>query len=299
MVRQLQMQTLYDREGSQLHSGDNSMWARFKAGRSESTAAGDNVEMTSNYSQFQFGGDIAAFNDGEQSLAVGVMASYVNAQTDSVGNRGADGSQFSASGSVDGYNVGMYATWFADQKDHRGLYVDSWYQYGIYSNSVEDGDLGTSDYDSTANAISVETGYRYDIALRKGNSVSLTPQAQIVWQDYSADTVKDHSGTTISGQDSQSWTSRLGLRLDSKLYKDNGVVQPFAEVNWLHSSDDMAATFGNAEVKQDIPENRAELKAGIQVNVNDRWSITGAASGQTGSNDYSDLNGNLNIHYRW
>lgn len=299
MVRQLQMQTLYDREGSQLHSGDNSMWARFKAGRSESTAADDNVEMTSNYSQFQFGGDIAAFNDGEQSLAVGVMASYVNAQTDSDGNRGADGSQFSASGSVDGYNVGMYATWFADQKDHRGLYVDSWYQYGIYSNSVEDGDLGSSDYDSTANAISVETGYRYDIALRNGNSVSLTPQAQVVWQDYSADTVKDHSGTTISGQDSQSWTSRLGLRLDSKLHKDNGVVQPFAEVNWLHSSDDMAATFGDAEVKQDIPENRAELKAGIQVNVNDRWSITGAASGQTGSNDYSDLNGNLNIHYRW
>lgn len=38
------------------------------------------------------------------------MASYINADTDSTGNRGADGSQFTSSGNVDGYNLGVYAT---------------------------------------------------------------------------------------------------------------------------------------------------------------------------------------------
>ncbi|TKU94262.1 autotransporter outer membrane beta-barrel domain-containing protein, partial [Citrobacter sp. wls617] len=30
-------------------------------------------------------------------------------------------------------------------------------------NSVNNGDVGSKDYDSTASAVSLETGYRYDI----------------------------------------------------------------------------------------------------------------------------------------
>ncbi|EHR0542106.1 fibronectin-binding autotransporter adhesin ShdA, partial [Salmonella enterica] len=180
MARNLQMQTLYDREGSQYRNADGSVWARFKAGKAESEAVSGNIDMDSNYSQFQLGGDILAWGNGQQSVTVGVMASYINADTDSTGNRGADGSQFTSSGNVDGYNLGVYATWFADAQTHSGAYVDSWYQYGFYNNSVESGDAGSESYDSTANAVSLETGYRYDIALSNGNTVSLTPQAQVV-----------------------------------------------------------------------------------------------------------------------
>ncbi|MBE5601055.1 autotransporter outer membrane beta-barrel domain-containing protein, partial [Salmonella enterica subsp. enterica serovar Typhimurium] len=42
------------------------------------------------------------------------LVAHVRADTDSTGNRGADGSQFTSSGNVDGYNLGVYATWFAD-----------------------------------------------------------------------------------------------------------------------------------------------------------------------------------------
>ncbi|HCS1313001.1 TPA: fibronectin-binding autotransporter adhesin ShdA, partial [Salmonella enterica] len=151
MARNLQMQTLYDREGSQYRNADGSVWARFKAGKAESEAVSGNIDMDSNYSQFQLGGDILAWGNGQQSVTVGVMASYINADTDSTGNRGADGSQFTSSGNVDGYNLGVYATWFADAQTHSGAYVDSWYQYGFYNNSVESGDAGSESYDSTAN----------------------------------------------------------------------------------------------------------------------------------------------------
>ncbi|NMJ16991.1 autotransporter outer membrane beta-barrel domain-containing protein, partial [Salmonella enterica subsp. enterica serovar Anatum] len=152
----------YDREGSQYRNADGSVWARFKAGKAESEAVSGNIDMDSNYSQFQLGGDILAWGNGQQSVTVGVMASYINADTDSTGNRGADGSQFTSSANVDGYNLGVYATWFADAQTHSGAYVDSWYQYGFYNNSVESGDAGSESYDSTANAVSLETGYRYD-----------------------------------------------------------------------------------------------------------------------------------------
>ncbi|EJM1220534.1 fibronectin-binding autotransporter adhesin ShdA [Salmonella enterica] len=300
MARNLQMQTLYDREGSQYRNADGSVWARFKAGKAESEAVSGNIDMDSNYSQFQLGGDILAWGNGQQSITVGVMASYINADTDSTGNRGADGSQFTSSGNVDGYNLGVYATWFADAQTHSGAYVDSWYQYGFYNNSVESGDVGSESYDSTANAVSLETGYRYDIALSNGNTVSLTPQAQVVWQNYSADSVKDNYGTRIDGQDGDSWTTRLGLRVDGKLYKGSRtVIQPFAEANWLHTSDDVSVSFDDATVKQDLPANRAELKVGLQADIDKQWSVRAQVAGQTGSNDFGDLNGSLNLRYNW
>ncbi|EHI1800808.1 TPA: fibronectin-binding autotransporter adhesin ShdA [Salmonella enterica subsp. enterica] len=300
MARNLQIQTLYDREGSQYRNADGSVWARFKAGKAESEAVSGNIDMDSNYSQFQLGGDILAWGNGQQSVTVGIMASYINADTDSTGNRGADGSQFTSSGNVDGYNLGVYATWFADAQTHSGAYVDSWYQYGFYNNSVESGDAGSESYDSTANAVSLETGYRYDIALNNGNTVSLTPQAQVVWQNYSADSVKDNYGTRIDGQDGDSWTTRLGLRVDGKLYKGSRtVIQPFAEANWLHTSDDVSVSFDDATVKQDLPANRAELKVGLQADIDKQWSVRAQVAGQTGSNDFGDLNGSLNLRYNW
>ena len=298
LARELQMQTLFDREDSQYRSHEGDLWLRVKGGNTDSTAADGNVDMDSDSVQFQLGRDIATWNNGQQSLTLGLMGSYINGSTDSTGNRGADGSQFSATGDIDGYNLGVYATWYADAMRHRGWYVDSWYQYGFYDNSVENGDAGTTHYNSTANALSLESGYRYTMDFASNQSLSLIPQLQVVWQSYKADSVQAHN-TRIDGQNSENWTTRLGLRVEGSSPTTNAVLQPFAEVNWLHMTDDMAVSFDNSAVNLDLPADRAEIKLGIQAAINNQWSISAQATGQKGNNDFSDLSGSVNLHYSW
>ena len=52
-------------------------------------------------------------------------------------------------------------------------------------------------------------------------------------------------------------------------------------------------------MKQDSPTNRAQAKVGIQANQDCQWSITGQVVGETGSHNYNDLNGSLNLRYSW
>ncbi|EJH2657231.1 autotransporter outer membrane beta-barrel domain-containing protein [Salmonella enterica] len=298
LARNLQMQTLYDREDSQYRSAEGNIWARFKGGNTDTSAVSGKVDIDSDYVLFQLGGDIAAWSDGQQNLTLGVMGSYIDGSTDSIGNRGADGSQFTASGDINGYNLGLYATWFADAEHHQGWYVDSWYQYGFYDNTVDNGTVGSTQYDSSANALSLESGYRYDITAANGNTISLTPQAQMVWQNYKADRVQAN-GTRIDGQNSDSWISRLGLRVGSKIATPESIIQPFAEINWLHTTDDLSVSFDGARVQQDLPANRAELKLGLQAVFSRQWSISAQATGQKGDHNYRDLNGSLNLRYSW
>ncbi|WP_149865885.1 autotransporter outer membrane beta-barrel domain-containing protein, partial [Salmonella enterica] len=71
---------------------------------------------------------------------------------------------------------------------------------------------------------------RYNIALSNGNTVGLTPQAQVVRQNYSADSLKYNYGSRLDGQECDSWTTRLVLGVDGKLDKGSRpVIQPFAE----------------------------------------------------------------------
>lgn len=108
------MQIFYDCEGSQYCNVDGSVWVCFKVGKVELEVVSGNIDMDSNYFQFQLGGDILVWGNGQQSVIVGVMVSYINVDIDSIGNCGVDGSQFISSGNVDGYNFGVYVIWFVD-----------------------------------------------------------------------------------------------------------------------------------------------------------------------------------------
>lgn len=77
------------------------------------------------------------------------------------------------------------------------------------------------------------------------------------------------------------------------------MIQPFAEVNWLYTSGDVSVSFDGAEMKQDSPTNRAQAKVGIQANQTASGVLLAKVVGETGSHNYNDLNGSLNLRYSW
>lgn len=301
----MQVHTLFDRQGAQYSQDSGSFWVRVTGGQVDSKAAHGNVDMDSDYTLVQLGADLATYRNGTQQLQIGLMGNWGQGNTDSTGNRNSQGSQSTANSKVDGYALGMYATWFADADTQRGLYVDSWLQYGRYDNKVTGQGMRTDNYDSTLWTVSLESGYT--IAL--GNESSrvqwrLTPQAQVIYGQYSADRFTDVSGTMIDGQDNNLWTTRLGLRLSGQMQVNNDqLIQPFAEMNWWHNGQNSSVALTSAGattvVSEDVPKDRAELKMGVQGQFSKNWSGWAHVGWQSDFQDYQRLEGMAGLRYVW
>ncbi len=297
MVSQLQIQTLFDRQGSQFRSADSSSWGRIIGGRVDSKAAGGDIDMSSDYTLVQVGSDLFSYNFGDSGLVAGVMGSWGDVDSDSTGNADLNGTHHSATGTVEGFSLGVYATWFADAKQQTGAYIDNWYQYGWYDNHVSGEGMATDSYDSRPFAASLETGYSFILNDDSKNQWRLIPQAQVVYNKYSADSFVDSSNTKIAGQNNEIWSTRLGTRLIGNIQGKGYNHHPFAEVNWWYSKQDASVTFDGMHIDQDMPNNRAELKLGLQSEFDNNWSTTVSVGGQVGDQSYHSMQGSINVRY--
>ncbi|QBH97620.1 autotransporter outer membrane beta-barrel domain-containing protein [Limnobaculum zhutongyuii] len=297
MASVLQSLTLFDRQGSQFRSADSSTWGRIIGGRVDNKAGNGALDTNSDYTLIQVGGDLLNYTAGDTGTVVGVMGSWGDVDSDTSSKANMNGKQYSATGTVEGFSLGVYATWFADAKDQKGAYVDGWSQYGWYNNSSSGETMSTDKYDSTSMTSSLETGYSFVLNDNAMNEWRLIPQAQVVYNDYSADSFVDSGKTKVDGQKNDNWSTRLGSRVTGKIKGESYTHRPFAEVNWWYSKDGASVKMDQDTVKQDMPKNRAELKLGLQSEFDNNWSTTVSVGGQVGDQSYRSMQGGINVRY--
>ncbi|VFS60221.1 Outer membrane protein IcsA autotransporter precursor [Leminorella grimontii] len=278
--------------GQGVSSGDDAtqaMWMRLDEQNANGySAAGGRIDFDVDSTVFQLGGDVLNQQTGSGRFILGVMGGYGHAKTDS--HSKTNGQRVSADGKVDGYNAGLYGTWFADAEAKRGLYVNSWLQYSWFNNEVS-GALSSSDkYDSTNWAFSVETGY----AWQPVESLMVEPQAQAIFNRYDADDHYDGGGTRIRTKDSGGFTGRLGLRASG-----TALVQPYAEVSWWRHEGDNGVWMNRDSVSMDNQKNLYEAKLGIQGKVTPKLNVWAEASTRQGSGDFASYGGAMGVTYRW
>jgi autotransporter family porin len=284
----------FDNQDDKRRSG----WLRLAGQTGESTSGNGNFTANTDSTLIQGGGDIARWNVGGEHgrLHLGGMLGYGEARSDA----SAVGNFAQARGETDGWSVGAYGTWYQndDDKLKLGWYTDVWGAYGQFKNKVNGDTLPEVRYDSTALTLSGEAGYA--MRVREDMDWVIEPQAQLIYVHYNEDNIFEANGTRINGSDGSGWISRLGLRTQRTWVSDDGKrTQPYLTVNWWHDTVGDALTFNNVALKDLYPENRYEVKAGVNADLTRGWTIWGNVGHQWGSQQFSASTVRLGAKHTW
>lgn len=278
-----------------------SMWIRNVGIHTRFHDSSEQLKTQSNNYVLQMGGDLAQWSsDGLDRWHLGLMAGYANSRSRTRSTLNNHNSR----GKVDGYSVGLYGTWYENELDKSGGYVDTWMLYNWFDNTVDGQYQASEAYKSKGITAAVEAGY----SLKVGESQHLTywiqPKAQVVWMDVQADDHRERYGTQVKVDSTGNLMTSLGARAYFNR-KPTGEedrmagIQPFVEANWIHNSRSPRVTMG--EVQNDVQgvKDLAELKVGVEGQLTSRLTVWGNVSGQMGSDSYRNAQGMVGVKYHW
>lgn len=282
----------------------SSMWMRHVGGHERSSAGDGQLKTQSNRYVLQLGGDIAQWSaDGADRWHLGVMGGYANEHSNTRSNRVG----YSSDGRISGYSAGLYGTWYQNDADKTGVYVDSWMQYNWFNSSVESDNRESDSYQSKGLTASLEAGYTLKAGEFYGSEGTLNtwyvqPQAQVTWMGVKDNAHTRRDGTRIETEGSGNIQTRLGVRtyLNSHHKMDEGKgreFQPFVEVNWIHNTDSFSVKMDGQRVSRDGAANLAEIRTGVEGKLSDNLSVWGNIGVQVGDKGYNDTQGMLGVKY--
>lgn len=297
--------SLHDREGEKSYSGDSGgMWLRQVGGRNKTTMSDGQNKTSANRYIVQLGGTLWKTATGEKgSLDTGVMGGYASQRSHTRNSL----TGYRSTGFVDGYSVGIYATWYQDAKEKSGFYVDSWLQYAWFNNEVKGDDLAPETYNSRGLTASAESGYnwqagKWTTAAGMENTVWLQPHAQVIWSGIRADDHTESNGTRVTASGEDNVQLRTGLRAyikgKSALDRNTGrEFQPFVEANWIYNTRQYGTSLNSDNDSLRGTRNAGEIKAGIEAHVSRGLSVWTDVAQVMGGSGYNDTQGTLGLRY--
>ena len=280
-----------------------SLWLRQVGSHNKFREGSGQLETQSNTYVAQLGGDIAQWSTSlEDRWHLGLMAGYGNSHSNTHSTYTGYGSE----GSVTGYSVGVYGTWFANEAERTGSYLDSQLQYAWFNNHVGGDSSINESYKSQGFIASVEYGYTF-LAGKSGSESNpslyfLEPNIQATWMGVEADSLAEQNGTKVSSGGDGNIQTRLGMRAFIKGHNkiDNGKdrdFQPFVELNWVHNTDRFAVTMNDATIEQAGAVNLIEAKLGVEGQMSKRLQLWGNVGQQVGGQGYSNSTAMIGIRY--
>ncbi|EMV5399600.1 autotransporter outer membrane beta-barrel domain-containing protein [Escherichia coli] len=282
-----------------------SMWMRHVGGHERFRTGEGQLNTQANRYVLQLGGDLAQWSSTQDRWHLGVMAGYANQHSNTQSNHVG----YKSDGRISGYSAGLYATWYQNDANKTGAYVDSWALYNWFDNSVSSDNRSADDYDSRGVTASVEGGYTFEAGTFSGSEGTLNtwyvqPQVQITWMGVKDSDHTRKDGTRIETKGDGNVQTRLGVKtyLNSHHQRDNGKqreFQPYIEANWINNSKVYAVKMNGQTVSRDGARNLGEVRTGVEAKVNNNLSLWGNVGVQLGDKVYSDTQGMLGVKYSW
>lgn len=195
---------------------------------------------------------------------------------------------------LDSNSLGAYWT-------HTG--PSGWYLDAVLMHSWLDGDARSergirADIGGTAVTASLEGGY--PIAL--GAGFTLEPQAQLIWQSLSLDRSRDRF-STVTFEDSDSFTGRIGARLQTSVLVGSAQLQPYLNLNLWHnfSHSDKVAFDAVDIIPTRFRGSSLEIGGGLVAKLSANVSLyaTGGYVTALGDDKGHSVQGNLGLRVTW
>ncbi len=284
-----------DRDQLTFRNEDNlNTWMYVKGRYHENDAGGDKVSYDTTTTVLQVGSDFMSKPMDKGILRAGGMFGAGQAKTDSDAKHNVRDAQ----GKVDGFNVGLYATWQEDPKLRLGSYIDTWASYSWYNNTVTS-NRNNEKYDSKGFAASVEVGHAWVLPSDNARTWKIEPQAQMIYSYLDQENHTDPDGVRVTTVDNNSLFGRLGVKSSYFEQHDVKAWQPYVAMNWLKGAGQNDLAFNGEKVSNDTPDDRGQLELGVTGNVNETTTISLRASGEWGENSYAAYGGHILLNHRW
>ncbi|MCD7875694.1 MAG: autotransporter outer membrane beta-barrel domain-containing protein [Cloacibacillus porcorum] len=298
--------SLHDRLGEDRYSTgayngtkkDTNMWMRHVGVHNEFNDGSGQIDTSGNSYVLQIGGDIAQWSgNGTDRWHLGIMGGYAHNSSKSRSRR----TDYTSKGTLSGYSVGIYGTWYSNQADKSGAYIDSWLQYNWFDNEVNGDRQQTEKYKSKGVVASLEGGYSFLLSENDRAKYWLQPKAQLVWMGVTENDHTEANGTRIKSDTNGNLMTRLGVRayadIRSKDENKDYAFQPFLEQNWIHNTNEYALMMDDVMIYQEGAGNLGEVKLGIEGKIRKNLSYWANIGCQFGSDSYRNTVGMLGINY--
>ena len=230
----------------------------------------------------QLGSDIGRWSDKNENMyLVGVMGGYGRAN--STTNNAVTG--YSANGKLTGFNLGVYATMYANNKDQTGLHLDGWVLWNEFKGTVT-GSKSTNHYDLTGVTASVEAGYTSKFEGKDAYNYFIQPKVQFTYTNVDAFDTQDGK-VSVAGR-GENLRTRVGVKafMNNKMPNAEKVWQPFIEFNWLNNRKPYQVTVGSTKVEQGGVKNLGEVKVGFEHKASKNVDVWLSGAYQFGQQDF-------------
>lgn len=306
-VNSLFVHNLYDRLGDVQYTDTldkekvTSIWIRnmgsyktFKDSSGQLNTHGESFTV-------QVGSDIAQWSTNRlDRFHLGIMGGY-GFNHNSTNSKISD---YNSKGKSEGYNAGIYGTWFSNNEDRSGMYIDSWLMYSWFDNEVKGENIEKEKYTSKGITTSIESGYTFKVDNDSDKrTFFVQPKAQVIYMGVGTKDHVESNGTVIKFSGDGNIQTRLGVRIYTSDFnsknREEKVFQPFAEANWIHNQKDFGITMDEVNNKQNGTKDLGEAKIGTEIKLNQNFDVWGNMAYQWGKNQYKDTFYTLGVKYRF
>ncbi|WP_427208674.1 autotransporter outer membrane beta-barrel domain-containing protein [Yersinia enterocolitica] len=297
----------------------SSLWINTSAAKNRFNSGNGQLRIKSNRYAIQLGGTVNKWSSGGDDQGIlGVTAGLGK----STNHSHSTSSHHQAQGSVDGYNLGLYSIWYADSHTRLGPYIDLLAQYGWFNNQIKAPNVTTAaNYKSYLFTSALETGYKIQLIDTADTKLSLQPRAKVMWQRTSGLLHKEPNAILINVEEDNAVTTKLGMRtvlefdIDTLSSAKSLQISPSFEANWIHSRVNQGVQLSRAytspqrvqdkielvsvNVSPQGNKNIADLKLGIEANIDSNLRLWTYLGHQFGGHNYSDTQATVGMNYRF